>query len=634
MADNITIDFSYDSHIFSIQGKSTEKMKDFYERFFNKAGGDFSQKKIYFSYNGKWGNDSDGSENLTFLEVANMEDKMRKKMNILVAENTNVENDLIVDSKEIICPECGKYILMNLNNYKVSLYGCEKGHSKRDIPLQEFENTQCINFSKIICDECNRKRSNIFHNEMLRCLKCKLNLCPLCNTKHDQNHTIINYDQINYICESDNDYFTCFCDKCKKHCCLSCEEKHENHKLIQFRSIIPKKGEIEKSLKELKEYIDAFDDECNGIIGMINNVRKNFKIYYDIKKKMIETFDIKKQKNYYIFSNLNYIKNNDEIINDINNIINEVSIENKFSQIINIYNVMNNNKRTNAKLSINLSKENEELRIKCQLLKQSLDEAKAFKEQHLQDKKKFDLVQKIIFAGIDKKTNISKYNMANKCLLAELVLSGYEDTKFIDSEKVASVMLEVDRGDFAPDHFYVNRPRYIGYNVTISAPHMHAFALEHLAPFCTRGAKILDIGSGSGYLTVALSKMTGDTGTVVGVEHIPELYEFGIANVKKHHANLLTQKKIIFVNEDGRKGCERYGPYKVIHAGAASEKLPQEIIDQLDYNGRMFIPIGPAGETQNIYIIDRDGKGKITYRSVLSVCYGMLRDKEDQLKQD
>ena len=170
--------------------------------------------------------------------------------------------------------------------------------------------------------------------------------------------------------------------------------------------------------------------------------------------------------------------------------------------------------------------------------------------------------------------------MANKCLLTELVLSGNDEYKFIDSETVAYAMLEVDRGDFAPKDYYLNRPIYIGYNVTISAPHMHAFALEHLAPFFTKGAKILDIGSGSGYLTVALSKMTGDTGTVVGIEHIPELYTFGIENVKKNHANLLQNKNIIFINEDGRKGYKKYGPYKVIHAGAASEELPK-ILDEI-----------------------------------------------------
>ena len=295
---------------------------------------------------------------------------------------------------------------------------------------------------------------------------------------------------------------------------------------------------------------------------------------------------------------------------------------------------MNNTKSTSTKLKVDLNKENEELRRKCLVLKQSLDEAKALNDENLENIKNYELIQKIVYAGIDQKTKVCKYNMANKCLLIELVVSGDEDTKFINSEKVANVMLEVDRGDFAPNNYYLNRPIYIGYNVTISAPHMHAFALEHLAPFCTKGAKILDIGSGSGYLTVALSKMTNDTGTVVEIEHIPELYEFGIKNVRKHHANLIDSGKIIFVNKDGRKGYKKYGPYKVIHAGAASEQLPQEIIEQLDYNGRMFIPIGPRGETQNIYLIDRDQNGKITYRSILSVCYGMLQDKETQLKDD
>ena len=634
MSDNITVEFRYESSSIKIQGKKDEKMKNIYQRFFNKSGQDFSNKKIYFSYNGKWGNDSDGTENLTFWQMAKEEDRKRRQMIILVAENTNIENDIIIESKEIICPQCKEYTHMNIKNYNISLYDCKNRHTNNNILLSKFKNTQFINFSKITCGNCNKKRSNIFQNEMHRCLNCKKNLCPLCRSSHPKSHTIIKYDQINFTCEEDNDNFTGYCEKCKKHFCMSCEGDHTGHNVIEFKNIIPKKKELENSLNILKEYINNFNDECEEIINVINNVKNNFSIYYEIQKKMIENFDIRSQKNYFIFSNLNRIKNNDEIIKDINNIKNEVSIENKFNYIINIYNEINNTKRSSATLKVDLNKENEELRRKCLVLKQSLDEAKALNDENLENIKNYELIQKIVNAGIDQKTKACKYSMANKCLLTELVISGYEDTKFIASEKVANVMLEVDRGDFAPNNFYLNRPIYIGYNVTISAPHMHAFALEHLAPFCTKGAKILDIGSGSGYLTVALSKMTNDSGTVVGIEHIPELYEFGIKNVRKHHANLIDSGKIIFVNEDGRKGYKKYGPYKVIHAGAASEQLPQEIIEQLDYNGRMFIPIGPKGETQNIYLIDRDQNGKITYRSILSVCYGMLQDKETQLQDD
>lgn len=362
--------------------------------------------------------------------------------------------------------------------------------------------------------------------------KLQKNLCPLCKSSHNKSHSIIKYEQINYTCEDDIDSFTGYCQQCKKHFCMSCEDEHIEHNIVEFKSIIPKKKELENSLNLLKKSIEEFNNECQEIINVINNVKESFNIYYNIQKRLVENFDIRNQKNYYIFSNLNKIKNNDEIIEDINNIKNEVSLENKFNYILNIYNEINNTNKINPKLTIDLSKENEELRRKCLILKQSLEEAKSSQEEYCEIEKNYNLIKKIIFAGIDKNSKISKYNMANKCLLTELVLSNDEDTKFIGSQKVADVMLKVDRGDFAPNNYYLNRPIYIGYNVTISAPHMHAFALEHLAPFCIKGAKILDIGSGSGYLTVALSKMTGDTGKVIGVEHIPELYEFGFRLLK------------------------------------------------------------------------------------------------------
>ena len=141
------------------------------------------------------------------------------------------------------------------------------------------------------------------------------------------------------------------------------------------------------------------------------------------------------------------------------------------------------------------------------------------KIEEMTNKTKLELIGKVIDLGNDPKTKVcTKYNLGNKFLVIELI-----KTDCIRSQKVAEVMLEVDRNNFAPRNPYTNKPQYIGYNVTISAPHMHAHALEYLSEFCTKGAHILDIGSGSGFLTVALSKMTNDTGLVVGVEHIPEL---------------------------------------------------------------------------------------------------------------
>lgn len=286
-----------------------------------------------------------------------------------------------------------------------------------------------------------------------------------------------------------------------------------------------------------------------------------------------------------------------------------------------------------------LSEENEELKktnedLSYEIKKLKLDNLKrksfSINDSESEDnKKKLELIGLTFELGIDKKTNIcKKYNHGYKCLIMHLIQSG-----FIKTEKVVRAMLEVDRNDFAPQNPYDDRPISIGYNVTISAPHMHAFALEYLSDYCTEGAKILDVGSGSGFLTVALSKMTNDTGTVVGIDHISQLYNFGRQNIRKHHSELIRDGKVVLALGDGRKGYKKYGPYKAIHVGACSEEVPRELINQLDYNGRMFIPVGKRGETQHIYLVDKNSYGKITCKSILSVCYGMLTDVDSQLNQ-
>ena len=55
---------------------------------------------------------------------------------------------------------------------------------------------------------------------------------------------------------------------------------------------------------------------------------------------------------------------------------------------------------------------------------------------------------------------------------------------------------------------YADCPERIGFNATISAPHMHAYCLEWLAPNLVPGAKVLDVGCGSGFLTACFFEMT------------------------------------------------------------------------------------------------------------------------------
>ena len=214
----------------------------------------------------------------------------------------------------------------------------------------------------------------------------------------------------------------------------------------------------------------------------------------------------------------------------------------------------------------------------------------------------------------------------------EKLLDDLKNEGVIKTPSVYKSMLQVDRADFTIRNPYYDSPQSIGYNATISAPHMHAYALEYLAPYCKNGIHILDIGSGSGYLTVALSKMINDSGIVIGIEHIEGLFEKSKDNISKHHSNLLKEKKIILLNEDGRKGLKKYAPFKVIHVGAAAETIPEDLIEQLDKNGRMFIPVGKPNRGQWITLVDKDENGIVSKNEIMGVSYVPLTDKENQLK--
>ena len=68
--------------------------------------------------------------------------------------------------------------------------------------------------------------------------------------------------------------------------------------------------------------------------------------------------------------------------------------------------------------------------------------------------------------------------------------------KIVKTKRVEEAMRKVDRGNYCDLSPYMDSPQSIGYGVTISAPHMHAHALEMLKDHLYEGAKALDVGSG------------------------------------------------------------------------------------------------------------------------------------------
>jgi protein-L-isoaspartate(D-aspartate) O-methyltransferase len=169
---------------------------------------------------------------------------------------------------------------------------------------------------------------------------------------------------------------------------------------------------------------------------------------------------------------------------------------------------------------------------------------------------------------------------------------------------------------------------------TISAPHMHAYALDLLATKLYPGAKVLDVGSGSGYLVAALARIVGPEGFVVGVDIKPELIDMARNNIandaKTSGDSFLTSNTEIHLS-NGWEGDVRHAPYDVIHVGAAAHRIPQSLVDQLKIGGILVIPIGPQHGTQDFIRVEKLSNGQTQTTSLLSVRYVPLVESPPSL---
>ncbi|KAB2609236.1 protein-L-isoaspartate O-methyltransferase 1-like [Pyrus ussuriensis x Pyrus communis] len=231
------------------------------------------------------------------------------------------------------------------------------------------------------------------------------------------------------------------------------------------------------------------------------------------------------------------------------------------------------------------------------------------------------------FRGMERYCSGSSINR-NKGMVDHLKSYGV-----IKSKRVAEVMETIDRALFVPSGNppYVDSPLSIGYNATISAPHMHAMCLQLLQENLQAGMRALDVGSGTGYLTACFGLMVGPQGRAVGVEHIPELVSSSITNIEKSAAGKLLKEGSLSVHlGDGRQGWPEFAPYDAIHVGAAAPEIPQPLIDQLRPGGRMVIPVGNI--FQDLKVVDKGLDGSISVRTETSVRYVPLTSRDAQLR--
>lgn len=160
-------------------------------------------------------------------------------------------------------------------------------------------------------------------------------------------------------------------------------------------------------------------------------------------------------------------------------------------------------------------------------------------------------------------------------------------TAHTPDDPVTGAMRSVDRADHLPEHARslagADRPVEIGFGQTNSQPTTVERMLRLLD--VREGEHVLDVGSGSGWTAALLSVLVGPRGRVVGVERVPELAAAARASV----AGRDTVEILDAV--PGTLGVPDRAPYRRILVSAEADALPRQLVDQLDEDGVMVIPV-------------------------------------------
>ncbi len=179
-------------------------------------------------------------------------------------------------------------------------------------------------------------------------------------------------------------------------------------------------------------------------------------------------------------------------------------------------------------------------------------------------------------------------NINYSCLRDEMVASQIKN-RGINDENVLSAFRSVCRELFVPDdqrqYAYSDSPLPIGYEQTISQPYMVALMTQALC--VGEGAKVLEIGTGSGYQSAILSELGV---RVYSIERVRELGDR--AKVLFMHYGYDVKTKI----GDGVLGWAEYAPYDRIIVTAAANYTPSLLLDQLEIGGKLIMPLGERAQ--------------------------------------
>ena len=177
-----------------------------------------------------------------------------------------------------------------------------------------------------------------------------------------------------------------------------------------------------------------------------------------------------------------------------------------------------------------------------------------------------------------------------KMVRTQLAERGLRDPRVLDAMRI------VPRHEFVPEGLradaYEDHPLPIGEGQTISQPYIVAAMLEHLSLRPTD--RVLEVGTGSGYVTALLSVLCAE---VFSVERHAPLAAAAEATLRR-----LGYSNVSLKVADGSLGWSEHAPFDAILVSAAAAEVPVPLFEQLREGGRMMIPVG-SPESQELQLI-------------------------------
>ena len=188
----------------------------------------------------------------------------------------------------------------------------------------------------------------------------------------------------------------------------------------------------------------------------------------------------------------------------------------------------------------------------------------------------------------------------------------------ITQPEVLAAMEQVPRHLFVPESLrseaYSDQPLVLGQGRTVYQPYVVALMTSLLD--LKHGAKVLEVGTGSGYHAAVLSRIAREVYSIEIMEPV--------ANQASKRLSVLGYHNVEVRWGDGYRGWPEKQPFDAILLSAAPSQIPKPLLDQLRVGGKMVAPVG--GFFQDLLVITKTADG-LEKRTVIPVRLSPMKGK-------